>query len=614
MDREVGGYRLERRLGRGAMGEVWLGRHEASGGIAAVKILRPEARRHQLFARERRANARLSHPHIVALYDVGPDFLATAYVHGPNLQHRMRVPIEPALALRIARQIASALDHAHASGVVHRDVKPSNILLDEEENAYLADFGIARILDEESSADVGAGTPAYMAPEQARGELATPLSDQYALGRTLLALLAGDRLPKDPSEALQLLPTHLPAELRAILWRATAIAADNRFPSMRGFCAALDSIDLRNSTIAPAQLPPRRPQSGFEWTTRAQKTQTVADLQRADYLLSELVEIGDFRRETGYRDFGFAVWGRGAKLGPVTSPEAFARATEIVVLLHGYFGTRDSWEGVAQSICRDNGHTLVLVPDLWGFGESCFEGVPSEEQASPAGSLRAVRAWLKLLHLENVPTVLVGHSGGAVAVLTATSKELGENVHRVAITPVFSFADTAQRRALKMFAKLVEVLGRFPSLFERFARWMYNTRDFRLRYDEANRERLIRLTVAANPRVLAQLTRAGLSMRPPDAPDLERCLIIVTPDDPLVPEEIVQRALRELGFPANKVFRLASGGHFPHARSEEHPEWTNRNIDDMVGLIDAVLDTTRVETTGASTSSRTQLLTAAIRG
>jgi serine/threonine-protein kinase len=611
MDREVGGYRLERRLGRGAMGEVWLGRHGESGGIAAVKVLRNEMRKHQWFERERRAIARLSHPNIVGLYDLGPDYLITAYVHGPNLQHRMRAPIEPALALRVARQIASALDHAHESGVVHRDVKPSNILLDEEENAYLADFGIARLLDEDSASDVGAGTPAYMAPEQANGDLATPLSDQYALGRTLLALLVGDRLPQDPAEALNLLPKHLPPELRAILWRATSVNPQDRYPSMRGLLAALDSIDLRGSTVSPPPLALRRPTAGLEWTRRAHKTQrSGVDLERADYRLSELIDIGNFRRETGYHEFGFAMWARGERLGPVTEPDALARATEIVVLIHGYMGTRDSWGGVAQSICRDNGHTVVLVPDCYGFGESRFDGVPTEEQASPAGLLRAVRAWLRTLHLSNIPTVLVGHSAGSVAVLTATSKELGENVHRVAITPVFSFAHTAQRRLLRLFARLVDMLGRFPSLFERFVRMLYSTPDMKSRYDEANRERLIRLTLSADPRVLAQVTRAGINMRPPDAPDLERCLIIITPDDPLVPEHIVARALDELGFPANKVHRLAWGGHFPHAHSEEHPEWTNRNIDDMVGLIDAVLDTTRAETTGMSTS-RTAVLTAA---
>jgi len=223
----VGDYQLMRRLGSGAMGEVWLGCHTTTGTLAALKLLRQSLKSRErvakTFDRERRAIGRLGHPHIVALFDVGKDWLATAYVDGTDLARRLKTPIDPATAVHLTLQVASALAHAHAYGVVHRDVKPSNILLDTAGNAFLADFGLA-LLPEALDDEHRVGTPAYMAPEQAAGALAGPAADQYALGRTLLEMLVGGTLPLDGVEALAELPAELPAALRAVVARATAVA------------------------------------------------------------------------------------------------------------------------------------------------------------------------------------------------------------------------------------------------------------------------------------------------------------------------------------------------------------------------------------------------------
>jgi serine/threonine protein kinase len=220
---QVGAWRLVRRPGGGAMGEVWLGRHGSMGNWAAVKMLRRgrDAWRAS-FERERRAIARLSHPHVVRLFDVGEDWIATAWVDGGDLQRRLRTPLPPADSLRIVSQVGAALAHAHSAGVVHRDVKPGNILIDRRGNAFLGDFGLAAFAEDPES-HLGGGTPAYMAPEVRRGQSAGPAADQYALALTLLTLLTGAQEPSpEPMLALDALPDRFPPGLCAALACALA--------------------------------------------------------------------------------------------------------------------------------------------------------------------------------------------------------------------------------------------------------------------------------------------------------------------------------------------------------------------------------------------------------
>src|SRR5688572_18391352 len=214
----VGPYRLVRRIGRGGMGEVWLGQHEISGTLGAVKRLDDGRGRDRLAGyagREGRAVLRLDHPHVVPVLEVGEDYLVTAYVEGGDLARRLHTSIEPAIAIRLTRQIADALDHAHRRGVIHRDVKPSNILVDARGNAYLADFGLAVLSDDTDTPSVrAAGTPQFMAPEQRRGGRIDAAADQYALGRTLLEMLVGGKVSVEREAALDELPAYLPAALR----------------------------------------------------------------------------------------------------------------------------------------------------------------------------------------------------------------------------------------------------------------------------------------------------------------------------------------------------------------------------------------------------------------
>jgi serine/threonine-protein kinase len=191
----VGRYSLERELGRGGMGVVYLAREVRLDRPVAIKLLPPElSAQPQLrdrFMREARTAARLSHPYIVPIHSVdeigGFVFYVMAYVDGETLGQRVasRGPLPPNEVTRILREVAWALAYAHAQGVVHRDVKPANILLERgTERAMVTDFGIARVTQSGGETAIGEvlGTPEYMSPEQAAGETLDGRSDLYALG------------------------------------------------------------------------------------------------------------------------------------------------------------------------------------------------------------------------------------------------------------------------------------------------------------------------------------------------------------------------------------------------------------------------------------------------
>ena len=198
-------YRLERELGRGGMATVFLAHDLKHGRPVALKVLHRElaaAIGGERFEREISFSGRLQHPHILSVLDSGATagslWFTMPYVEGGSLRNRLttekQLPVDD--AVRILREVAEALHHAHQHGVVHRDVKPENILLSEG-RALVADFGIARSLDaadpQLTSTGIALGTPAYMSPEQASGSREVDArTDVYALGCVLFELLAGE--------------------------------------------------------------------------------------------------------------------------------------------------------------------------------------------------------------------------------------------------------------------------------------------------------------------------------------------------------------------------------------------------------------------------------------
>jgi len=199
---------LVRELGSGGMARVFLGRDEVLDRPVAVKVVKPDPDDPEAglrFQREGRAAARLSHPNIVRVFDAGEDeldgrevsYIVMEYVSGGDFKDLMdrSGPLPESLLSRVGADVAAGLAHAHERGIVHRDIKPRNILLDERGSPKLADFGIARALDGTTSHNrPGAylGTAAYSSPEQLCGERVTPKSDVYSLGATLSHAAAGE--------------------------------------------------------------------------------------------------------------------------------------------------------------------------------------------------------------------------------------------------------------------------------------------------------------------------------------------------------------------------------------------------------------------------------------
>lgn len=282
----VGRYDVERLLGEGGMGRVLLARDSVLGRCVALKILRddlgltPELRKQLLerMRQEARAAAALSHPGMVTLHDMGQDdavglFLVFELIDGPTLRDRLdrEGPVPPAEVAAIARVLGAALTHAHEAGVIHRDVKPENVML-ARTGAKLTDFGIARLPDSTlTRATTVLGTPAYSAPEALASSTFGPLSDEFSLAATLYeALTARRAFPGDdslsvttrvatskhqaPTAALPRLAAF--AHVDAIFDRALAKEARNRFSSCALFCEVLAS-ELDGSNLALMTPVPR---------------------------------------------------------------------------------------------------------------------------------------------------------------------------------------------------------------------------------------------------------------------------------------------------------------------------------------------------------------------
>ncbi|MDX2139193.1 MAG: serine/threonine protein kinase [Chloroflexota bacterium] len=295
----LGKYELRERLGAGGFGAVYRGYQAGLHREVAVKVLRTDVAREpdfvERFNREARIAASLEHAHIVPIYDHGiqddTSYVVMRLLAGGSLEDRLkhRVPSLTDCAV-ILDQLASALDYAHSKGIVHRDIKLSNVMFDEQGGAFLVDFGIAKLLNSTSAltgTGMAMGTPSYMAPEQWKGETIGPAADRYALGVLTYAMVTGGKMPFEAETPYALMNKHIneqptplevfrsevPSAARAVITRAMAKNADERYASARDFAEAFKSAirelpsQNTNFTTTPLPIKPRTASANLEGPT-----------------------------------------------------------------------------------------------------------------------------------------------------------------------------------------------------------------------------------------------------------------------------------------------------------------------------------------------------------
>lgn len=257
----AGRYRVERKLGDGAMAKVFLARDGELNRLVAVKVLDEQLAADESFrarfSREARVAAGLSHPNVVTVFDVGEadgqPYIVMEYVEGRTLDERLREEgaLRPDEVERLGRQVCAGLEHAHEHGLVHRDLKPGNLIERVDGTVKIADFGIARAAEETELTEVGTiiGTAAYLAPEQAEGGVVTPQTDLFALGLVLYELLTARRpweVEKLPDLARRRrtepapLPEETPPALADAIARCLETEAEDRPASAAEVATLLD--------------------------------------------------------------------------------------------------------------------------------------------------------------------------------------------------------------------------------------------------------------------------------------------------------------------------------------------------------------------------------------
>ena len=283
--KELGHCRIQRKLGQGGMGAVYLAHHPGLNKAVAIKVLpgdlatTPEFK--ERFIREARLAARLEHPNVVQVFDVGDElgvhYISMQYIEGKRLDSwlKERKKLTVPEALSTAKRIAVALSAAAKLGIVHRDIKPHNILISKDGVVKVADFGLAK--DEDSNRSISEpgvvmGTPYYMSPEQAKGEKVDHRSDLYSLGATLYHMLTGKRLydggspvtivlkqggDEAPIPARQLEPT-IPEAVDALLTRLLQKDPARRFQTADEVLRALDALKQPGPASAVTAAPPKR--------------------------------------------------------------------------------------------------------------------------------------------------------------------------------------------------------------------------------------------------------------------------------------------------------------------------------------------------------------------
>lgn len=438
-------YSIEAMVGRGGFAEVYRARQRQINREVALKVVLPQHANNASFLRrfEREAKfiARVEHPHIVPLYDYWHDanegaFLVMRWLDSGSLRQRLRTrSLSLREAVTLIQQIGSALTVAHANGVVHRDLKPDNILYDRYDNAYLTDFGIAKDIANVDGPSITldgiVGTPAYIAPEQITGHPVTPRTDIYTLGLVLYECIVGEHPYKgneittsmllfshlnDPIPDVALSDDTTTNHLNSMLARATAKSPDARFEDVRAFVSEVETL----LTVAPPALLDEHVVLKQPGQTRPFVTEAMTNVSNnistghlSNLSINQHRHFGDLKA-TIYRDAA-SVFKRPRKLigreSLVAQLHAAIAAAE-PVLVHGYGGLGKT-SLVATVIAEHLERTSQ--PVIWleaGYGDATrlFEAIAAafderDNIARLAGDeqIAAVRS---LLHTNRMPIVL----------------------------------------------------------------------------------------------------------------------------------------------------------------------------------------------------------------
>lgn len=276
----LGQFTILQEVGRGGMATVYKATQKSINRQVAVKVL-PRHFMHdpgflERFEREVEVISGLEHPHILPIYDYGQDdgvpYIAMRYLGGGSMAELVRRGVPDVGDLeKPFQQVAEALDYAHQQGIIHRDLKPGNIMLDEHGNAYLSDFGIARVMGSDLTGSAIIGTPAYMSPEQAQSGYIDARSDIYSLGIVLFELITG-REPFQAETPMSVMLKHLneslppirdfregvPYAVQDVVDMATAKTPDERYPSATAMAAAFSAALRETSPPVTRPLPESR--------------------------------------------------------------------------------------------------------------------------------------------------------------------------------------------------------------------------------------------------------------------------------------------------------------------------------------------------------------------
>jgi predicted Ser/Thr protein kinase len=320
-------YAIEERIAVGGMGTVYRALDERLHRKVALKILKDhlahDERFVERFRREARSVASLSHPNIASLYDYGEDddrhYIVMELVDGSDLAHVLKAEgaLDPERAEHIMRQVCEALSVAHAAGLVHRDVKPANVLLTADGTAKVTDFGIARATGDSSLTATGSilGTAHYLAPEQAAGDPATPQTDVYAAGVVLFEMLTG-KVPFDAPSPVAVASQHMrgevptpssidhaiPTRLDDVVQKATAKDPKDRYTDAGEMAAVLGGVVAAPTSATTAELPgpaartmPLPKPGGGGWNSRKAAVAVIGGLALIALLLLafRLIEDGE---------------------------------------------------------------------------------------------------------------------------------------------------------------------------------------------------------------------------------------------------------------------------------------------------------------------------------